>query len=283
MKLFYTSCVAHLADRLPIAKGAFSVRRFSDGELNIKIDEQVSYQPVLVLAATPSPAENSLELLLLLDALSHCNARIYLMLTYFGYARQDQPATGESHAAQLMAQLITRVTLEQAWIVHAHSDIIHQFMPFIDIIPYQFFNSMAQEADIVVAPDQGARAVVSAVAKRAGLPMIVIKKQRMAKEMVAIDDIEAEVEGKKILIIDDIIATGNTLIQAAQALKSKGAKQINAAVTHGIFSDSALALLQESPITTLYVTNSLAPTIVAHKIVYVDIINELESVIRNII
>ena len=282
MKLFYTSYSSYLANRISLAKGKITRKQFSDGEWYIRIDEDVADKPVFVVAATPAPGDTLIELLLLLDALSHEKARIHLFLTYFGYARQDHPNKGQAHAAQLIGGILERLALEKVWVVHAHSTRLHDFFKFDDYIPYDMFADLAQRSDVLVAPDAGALAVVMRIAAKVGLPVVTVQKQRLEQEEVKIIAINGQVRGKRVLIIDDMIATGSTIIKVAHLLHEQGAQEINVAATHGIFSNHAYENIEHSSIKALYVTNSLKPILVAQKIIYIDLLSDIEKIIKTI-
>ena len=236
----------------------------------------------MVLAATPAPADTIMELALLLDALHRAHARIHLILTYCGYARQDRASKSEALSIQVVASLIARIPLIKTWVVHAHSSSLHDYLSFLDVIPYSLFEAIATKVDVVAAPDEGAQHIASHIAARCAMPMVLIHKKRPQQEHVEIIRISGSVAGKRVLIIDDLIATGNTVTKVAQALNEQGAKEIVVAATHGLFSAEAITHINESPINCVYVSNSIRPHNASGKIAYVDLLPELERIVRTI-
>ena len=257
MKVFATRCCRHLLNNLGVEPGRVEIKNFSDGELYVRVEEPVKNRDVWVLAATPAPAENLLELYFLLDALQREGAFINLFLTYFGYARQDRAKQGEALSSEVVFRFLKTFPIQKTNIIHIHNPKLQQFFDFDDIILLDFFLPLAQDADCIVAPDQGAAQFAGEVARRAGKELVVMHKKRAGHEKIERTDLQGEVRGKKVLIVDDMIVTGNTMIYAAQALQEHGASEILAAATHGLFSGNAVASFAQSPIAKVYVTNTL--------------------------
>ncbi len=258
MILFSTKSSRHIAEKISAHHGACTVKYFSDGEMFVRIDQDVKSQRVWVLASTQAPAENLLELFLLLDALQHAGARISLFITYFAYARQVRAAPGEAHSAELISSFFKRFTFEKTYILHAHSRSLHNFLEYSDVKDISFFCDAAADYDALVAPDQGAYSLAAEIAKLCNKEIIVLTKTRPDHEQVKIVAVDGNVQGKRLLIIDDIISTGRTLVEAAHALKNMGAASIAAAATHGVFSPGAVDFLEKSILEKIIVTNSLA-------------------------
>ena len=166
MKLFYTKSAEHLAKKIKLKKGKYIISSFPDGELYVKINENVKNKRVLVLAATNPPAENLLELLFLLDALQGAGARIYLFFTYFGYARQDRAKAGEALASQRICSWLKGFKWQNIAVLHPHSERLKQFLKYKEILPYHFFTSVINREDVVVAPDKGASSLAKEISKR---------------------------------------------------------------------------------------------------------------------
>ena len=282
MILFNTSCVDQLASRLPFYKGKITRKYFSDGELYIKIEESVAGKKIVVLAATPAPADNILELALLLDALYRAKAHINLILTYGGYTRQQEAAQGEAHATSLISSLVTRISFEKAFIIHAHNARLQHYVSFTDVIPYSFFEPLVLQADAIVAPDKGAQQLAFLLAQKCKLPLILVEKKRPTHEKVEIIAIEGDVAEKRVLIVDDMITTGSTIAVVAHALHARNAKNIIAAATHGIFAGNALENIKDSPISHIYVTNSVNSLLQSEMITRIDLLPEIEQVIKSL-
>jgi len=279
MKLFYTKSAEHLAKKIKLKKGKYIISSFPDGELYVKINENVKNKRVLVLAATNPPAENLLELLFLLDALQGAGARIYLFFTYFGYARQDRAKAGEALASQRICSWLKGFKWQNIAVLHPHSERLKQFLKYKEILPYHFFTSVINREDVVVAPDKGASSLAKEISKRCRCARAEIEKVRL-KGKVKMLSFHGEVNGKRAVIVDDMISTGNTVIKAAELLKRKGAKEVVVAATHGIFADKALQKLEKSPITSIYVTNSLPQKTRSRKVEIMDLAPFLEKHIK---
>lgn len=260
MKLFSIPCMDYLARKLHFTPGACSFKAFSDGEWHVQIEEDVSAQSVWVLAATMSPADNLIQLLLLLDALTRAGARVSLVLTYFGYERQDRAAPGEALSAQVVANCFKQFTLQKILIVHHHSQALHNFIDFTGLVPVSLMASMAQSQhiDVIVAPDDGAHELAHQVAQRAGATAAYIIKKRSSQDDVRVVRIDGTVRDRRVLVVDDIISTGGTVMKAAVALREAGARSIAVMATHGLFSQSeADVIRQREGISNIAVLNTL--------------------------
>lgn len=280
MKLFFTSNCQHFVEYCdPALVGKKTVKKFSDGELYVKIDENVYNEPVWVIASTLPPAESIIELLFMLDALERCKAQINVLLVYCAYTRQDRAKPGEALSAQVFFNALKQVCINRCYIVHVHGQRIEQFYNFQNIIPDHFFYKAAQEADCIVAPDAGIQPLARAIADHLKKEIILVEKTRPEHEQVKLTSINGTASGKRVLIIDDIINTGNTLCNVATALEKQGATDIRAAVTHGIFAGNALTKIQQSPIRSCTVTNTIASGQPSSKISVINIWPELEKII----
>ena len=279
MKVFSTRSCEHLIDQMNVERGAATIKNFSDGELYIKIEEDVACQNVWVLASTQAPADNLLELYLMLDALQRMNARIYLLITYFAYARQDRAEPGEAFSSEVIFRFLQQFTIARTFIVHIHNPEVRMFFDFEDLILLDFFVPIIEQVDYLVAPDEGAANFTRALAQRTKKPVSVMKKVRSAHEQIKRIELDNGVADKNVLIVDDMIATGGTVCNAAKVLRDYGAKNIFVAATHGIFSGNAYEAIAQSQISKVYVTNSLAQKEGKPKIEVIDCSVMLEQVI----
>ncbi len=277
--IFFTTSAGHLAPQIHLAQGKLTVKQFSDGELYVRVEEDVKSKQVWVIASTPS-AESIIELLLILNALQRESAFISLIITYFGYSRQDRAVPGEALAASVISSLLLTANVQKIFIIHAHSARLKQFLNFENKIPLDLFCIPAQESNRIAAPDQGAYEFVAAIGEQCGREAVVVTKMRPEQEKVKIMGVTDAIEGKHILIVDDIISTGTTLISVAHALKERGASTVSAAATHGVFSDGAHTLLDESPlIERIYVTNTLVQDTTWDKITILNIAPFIQNII----
>lgn len=265
MKVFPTRSSQHLMPTLDVPQGKATIKNFTDGEIYVRIEEDLKDKPVWILTATPPPAENLLELYLLLDALQRAGAYVNLFFTYFGYARQDRAKPGESLSAEVLFSFLKTFRIEQTKIIHIHNAKVRRFYDFEDIILLDFFLPLAENVDCIVAPDHGAAYLAKEIAHRAKKEFMVMKKIRNNHEKIKDIILEDGLTNKKILLVDDMIATGGTIIKAAQEARDHGAQEIKVAATHGIFSGDAYEKIATSIIDQVFVTNSLEQSTEEHE------------------
>ncbi|MFO7676119.1 MAG: ribose-phosphate pyrophosphokinase [bacterium] len=254
--------------RLDIELGACTIRNFADGEIRVKINENVRAHDVFVIQSTPPPADNLLELLLMIDALKRSSAdRITAVIPYFGYARQDrkdEPRVPLS--AKLVANLIERAGANRILTMELHAEQIQGFFDvpvdhlystpvFVEHFPAEHNRNL-----VVVAPDTGRAHRARGFASRLGenIPIAIIDKRRPEPNRAVVANVVGEVRGLDALIYDDMIDTGGTLVGAAQALADIGAKSVRALATHGVFSGPACERLAGSVISEVIVTDTIA-------------------------
>ncbi|MBT5739638.1 ribose-phosphate pyrophosphokinase [Candidatus Woesearchaeota archaeon] len=269
MRLFYTNTSKHLAQRINIRQGKFTVKKFSDGEIYIKIKEQVKNKPVLVLASIVPSEESVLELLFLLDALKREKAKINLLIPYLGYSRQDRRMVGESLSSKVVCDLLKQV--KKINIIHVHSSKLKKFLSYNEIIPLKIYYPIIKKYDVIVAPDKGASNLVKKISQNIKIPFTSMEKVRVTPKKVKIIKVKGEVKNKKVLIIDDMISTAGTIIAASKTLQQAGAKEVSVLATHGIFSDKSIERIEKSQIKKVYVTNSLQQKHGCKKVKVIDI------------
>lgn len=270
IEIFSGSANPKLADEIcqEIGKklGGMMVSRFSEGEIRVKIDENVRGKDVFVVQPTcPPPNENLMELLIIIDALKRASAgRITAVLPYYGYARQDrkdQPRVPIS--AKLVANLLTVAGANRILTMDLHAG---QIQGFFDIpldhlyainVFVDYIQKLKMEDLVVVSPDVGGIKTARAYAKRLQAGLAIVDKRRISPEKAEAMNILGEVEGKNAILVDDLIATGGSLIEAANALKKVGVKKIYAAVVHGVLSGNAISNIENSVIEELIITNTI--------------------------
>jgi ribose-phosphate pyrophosphokinase len=255
--------------------GDADVLDFADGETWVQINENIRGHDVFVIQSTNSPARNIMEVLVMLDAIRRASPRrITALIPYFGYARQDrkdQPRVPIT--AKLMANLITTAGAERVLTMDLHSAQIQGFFDipfdhlfaspvFVEHVKTTFPNDV-----VVVAPDIGSVKMARAYATRLHAPLAVIDKRRTRRDEIDVMNVIGEVDGKNVVIFDDIISTGGTLVKAAAALKERGAKKIMACITHAVLADTVFDKLNSSEISALAVTNTVQhdPELIASK------------------
>ncbi|MBU4312344.1 MAG: ribose-phosphate pyrophosphokinase [Candidatus Omnitrophica bacterium] len=244
------------------------VTRFSEGEIRVRIDENVRGKDVFIVQSTcPPPNRNLMELLILIDALKRASARrITAVLPHFGYARQDrkdQPRVPIT--AKLVANLLTTAGADRILTIDLHAGQIQGFfdIPMDHLYAVKVFVDHIKQMKIknitVASPDVGGIKMARAYAKRLETPLAIVDKRRISEEDTEVMNIlgEEEIKGKNVLIIDDLVATAGSLVEAANALKKAGAKDVYAAITHPILSGPAIKRIEASPIKKLFVTNTI--------------------------
>src|SRR5712672_2987558 len=253
--------------RVPL--GWAHVGRFSDGEVNVELMENVRGRDVFIVQPTNPPAENLMELLMMTDALRRASAkRITAVVPYFGYARQDRRprATRVAIAAKLVANMIARAGVDRLLTVDLHAD---QIQGFFDIPVDNVYASPVLLGDawkqkekdekmIVVSPDVGGVVRARALAKRLDdAELAIIDKRRPRPNESKVMNIIGEVEGKSCMLVDDMVDTAGTLCQAAQALKDEGATRVVAYITHAVLSGAAIERISKSVLDELVVTDTI--------------------------
>jgi ribose-phosphate pyrophosphokinase len=254
--------------KLPFTKAA--VRRFADMEVFVEVQENIRGGDVFVIQSTSYPANDHLmELLIMIDALRRASARrITAVLPYFGYARQDRKVGSRTPiSAKLVANLITEAGANRVLTVDLHAG---QIQGFFDIPTDNLFAAPVIVKDIqdylggdnlmVVSPDVGGVVRARALAKRLGADLAIVDKRRERAGESEVMNIIGDVSGRSCILIDDIIDSGGTICNAAEALIEKGAKEVCAYATHGVLSGGAVARIQGSKLKSMVVTDSIAAT-----------------------
>lgn len=272
IKLFAGSASQKLSEdisekiKVPISKS--TVRKFADGELKIKIEENIRGRDVFIVQSTPSPAENILELLLFLDAAKRASAdRITAVIPYFGYARQDrkdEPRVPIS--SKLIANLLAVSGASRVLTMDLHAE---QIQGFFDIpvdhlyatpVFLDYYRHRNLDDYVVVSPDLGRANRVRGFARRLSkdLPVAIVEKRRTGPNQSLVLNVIGEVKGKTTLIYDDMLDTGGTMVEAAQAILEQGAKEVFACIVHPLLSRNASQRIVESCIKELVVTDTIA-------------------------
>jgi len=242
-----------------------TIRRFADGEIFVKIDENVRGRDVFIIQPTNPPAENVMELLLLMDAARRASAaRITAVIPYFGYARQDrkeQPRVAIS--AKLLANMVSVAGADRVLAMDFHQ---HQLQGFFDL-PVDhlyaapvFVNHYRQKSLrelVVVAPDVGSAKMARGFAKRLNASIAIIDKRRPSANIAEVVNVVGEVTGKDCLIPDDMIDTAGTMVEAVHALKRLGAEDIYCCASHALLSGPAVDRLSKAPIKEVTVTDTV--------------------------
>jgi ribose-phosphate pyrophosphokinase len=253
---------------IPLAR--CTVRRFADQEIFVEVMENVRGEDVFVIQSTSYPANDHLmELLIIIDALRRASARrITAVIPYFGYARQDRkPGPRTPISAKLVANLITRAGADRVLTLDLHAG---QIQGFFDIPTDNLFSVPVMTRDIkehhdlantvVVSPDVGGVVRARALAKRIDAKLAIVDKRRERPGEAEVMNIIGDVDGHRCILFDDIVDSGGTLCNAAEALLDKGAESVVAYITHGVLSGGAVARITASMLTELVITDSIEPT-----------------------
>ena len=258
---------ADVVRRLGMSLGSATVGRFSDGEVNVELLENVRGKDVFVLQPTCVPTnDNIMELLIMVDALKRASAgRITAAIPYFGYARQDRrPRSARVPiTAKVVANMLQAAGVQRVLTVDLHADQIQGFfdIPVDNIyaapVLLDHLEKQKYENLMVVSPDVGGVVRARAFAKRLECDLAIIDKRRPKANVSEVMNIIGEVEGRTCVIMDDIVDTAGTLCKAAQALKENGAKRVMAYCTHAVLSGPAISRVNESDLDELVVTDTI--------------------------
>lgn len=258
---------AGIAKQMKVELGDVEISHFSDGEIFVKLNENVRGVDVFIMQPTIPGEDHLMQLFMLLDAATRASAsRVTAVLPYFGYARQDrkdQPRV--SLAAKLVANLITTAGADRVLTMDLHASQIQGFfdIPVDHLYAMPVFMDYFEDLDLskftVVAPDLGSVKMARAYANRLGVPLAIVEKRRpLANQTEVLNVIgQEEVAGRNLLIIDDMIDTGRTLVRAAEKLKEVGARDIYSCASHPVFSGDALDRLERSPISRVVVMDTI--------------------------
>ncbi len=269
LKIFSGRANRPLAERISkeagVELGQLEIRNFSDGEIWVKYSDNIRGDDVFIVQPTPPPAETLLELLILIDAARRASAkRITAVIPYYGYGRQDrkdQPRV--SVTAKLVANLIVTAGADRVITMDLHAAQIQGFfdIPLDHLYASAVFSDYFRKKNIpnlaVVSPDVGGIKIARSYAKRLEADLILIDKRRPRANEVEVMNVIGNVEGKNVLIVDDLIDTAGTFVNAVAALKQHGAKDVYGACTHPILSGKAIERINASEVKSLVVTDSI--------------------------
>jgi len=276
IKIFAGNSNKELAEEISLKVGlplgASIVSRFSDGEIAISINEVVRGSDVFIVQSTCTPVnENLVELLILIDALKRASAgRITAVIPYFGYARQDRKAKARDPiSAKLVANLITTAGADRVLTMDLHAPQLQGFFDIpVDhllgtpILAQHFYKKFAGNTDdvVVVSPDIGSVGRSRRFAEKLDVPLAIIDKRRPKANVCEIMNIIGDVKGKRVILVDDLIDTAGTVVNAANALKDMGATEVYACCTHGVLSGPAIDRIRTSAIKELVTLNTIPLT-----------------------
>jgi len=258
-----------IANYIGVGLGKIELGRFADGEVNLRIGETVRGYDVFIVQSTSKPVdENLMELLIMIDAFKRASARsIAAVIPYYGYARQDRKAKGRDPiSAKLVANLLTTAGATRIITMDLHSEQIQGFfdIPVDNLQSFPaFIEKFKSSSDIdlnevvIVSPDVGGVKRARRLAEKLGVPLAIMDKRRPADNQAEILNIIGDVRDKIAILFDDIIDTANSLRKSSEKIKEMGAKKIIACATHAVLSENAINNIMESPISKVYVTDTI--------------------------
>lgn len=268
-KIFSGTATRYLAEKIAAhggeRLGEVTVNRFSDGEFQPSFEETVRGQLVFVVQSTFPPADNLMELLMLVDAAKRASAkRIVAVMPYFGFARQDRKDKPRvSIGAKLVANMLTAAGVDRVMTMDLHADQIQGFfeVPVDHLFASSIFIPHIQEMGLaelmMVAPDTGGTKRANAYAKHLGVDMAICYKQRKVANKIDNMTVIGDVEGKDVMLVDDMVDTAGTITTASDLMKKLGARSVRAIATHAVLSGEAIDRIERSALTELIVTDTI--------------------------
>jgi len=272
-----------IAKYLNISLVEADIKRFADNEIFVEIKENVRGQDVFIVQSTSFPAnDHIMELLIAIDALRRASAkRITAVIPYFGYARQDRKSLPRTPiSAKLIANLITSSGADRVLTLDLHASQIQGFfdIPVDNLFASPLFSDhikkeFSEDNLVIVSPDVGGLVRARDIAKRVGVDLAIVDKRRPRAGISEVMNIIGDINDKNCVIIDDIVDSGGTLCNAAEALIEKGARSVSAYITHGVLSGQACKKIANSKLKKLVITNSIKPSEEVLSIKNIKIIN----------
>ncbi len=297
-KIFSGTATRYLAEHIAVASGErlgeVSVSRFSDGEFQPSFEETVRGDLVFIVQSTFPPADNLLELLMMVDAAKRASAkRIVAVIPYFGFARQDRKDKPRvSIGAKLVANMLTAAGVDRVMTMDLHADQIQGFFEvpvdhlFASSIFLPHIKGLGLSDLVMAAPDTGGTKRANAYSKHLGCDMAICYKQRKVANQIERMTVIGDVKGKNVVLVDDMIDTAGTLTKAADMMTDLGARSVRAVCTHAVLSGEACQRIQASSLTELIVTDTIpiGPEKLAHtnKIKQISVAQLFADVIRRV-
>ena len=286
-----TEFAAEVCRTLDVPLSKASVKRFSDGEINVQISESVRGRDVFIIQSTGAPSnDNLMELLIMTDALRRSSASsITAVVPYFGYARQDRKAAPRVPiTAKLVADMFETAGIDRVVTIDLHAGQIQGFFDIpVDnlygaIIFEEYIRSKNLPNPIIASPDIGGVTRARYFAEKLGLEMVIVDKRREKANESEVMNIIGDVAGKDIIIIDDMVDTAGTMVKAAAALKARGATSVMACATHGVLSGKAYENLNSGELDELVISNTLVLSGQSDKIKVLSVAPLFAEVIRRV-
>ena len=280
-----------IADAFGQSLGKVMVSEFSDGEFQPSFEETVRGQDVFLIQSTMPPADNLLELLMMVDAAKRASARkIIAVIPYFGYARQDRKDKPRvSIGAKMVANLLTSAGVDRVMTMDLHADQIQGFFEvpvdhlFGSTVFINYMEALDRENLVIAAPDTGGTKRANAYAKHLNADLAICYKQRKKANVIESMTVIGDVNGKDVVIIDDMVDTAGTLTKSAEMFKEHGARTVRAVCTHGILSGPAIERIENSVLEELVITDTLPLKRPCDKIRVLTVADLFASVMKSVV
>ena len=254
-----------ICKELGVELGQMNITRFADGEFEVSFEESIRGCEVYLVQSTFPPTDNLMELLLMIDAAKRASAKtIIAVMPYFGWARQDRKDKPRvSIAAKLVADLLTAAGVDRVITMDLHADQIQGFFNvpvdhlYASSVFVPYIESLGLEDMVIATPDVGGAKRANSYAKYFNVPLVLCHKQRAKANVVATMTVIGDVEGKNVILVDDMVDTAGTITKAADLMLAHGARSVRALCSHAIMSDPASRLIDESGMAEMIFTNSI--------------------------
>jgi ribose-phosphate pyrophosphokinase len=284
------SLAEKICDSLDINLGLSSCPVFADGEYEPCFEETIRGAHVFILQSTMPPADNLLELLLMIDAAKRASAsQVIAVIPYFGYARQDRKDKPRvSIGAKLVANLLSAAGINRVITMDLHADQIQGFFDvpvdhlFASALFIPFISKMGLDNLIIASPDVGGTKRANNYARMLGTDMVICHKTRARANEVNSMTVIGDVQNRDVIIVDDMIDTAGTITKASDLIKKKGARSVRAFAAHGVLSGPAVERIENSALEEVYFTDSIMPKTASKKIKYLSVAEALGEVIRRV-
>ncbi|WP_044416038.1 ribose-phosphate pyrophosphokinase [Halarcobacter anaerophilus] len=276
---------------LNMSVGGASIQKFSDGEVSVQIHESVRGQDVFIVQPTCAPANDHLmELLIMIDALKRSSAKsISAVMPYFGYARQDRKAAPRVPiSAKLVADMLETAGVDRVITIDLHAAQIQGFFNipvdnlYGSVLFVDYLRAKNLPNPIIASPDIGGVARARSYANKLGYDLVIVDKRREKANVAEVMNIIGEVDGKDVILVDDMVDTAGTLVKAAEALKQRGATSVMACCTHGVLSGPAYERIQEGTLDELIITDTIPMKRPHEKITVLNATKIIAETIRRI-
>lgn len=279
-----------IADKYGVDLGKINTQHFSDGEFQVAYAETVRGSHVFIIQSTFQPTDNLFELLLLVDAAKRASAyKIVVVIPYFGFARQDRKAKPrESIGAKLVADMLEVAGVSRVMTMDLHADQIQGFFNipvdhlYASAIFIPYIESLNLDNLVIAAPDMGGSKRAHAYATHLHAPVVISHKSRSKANEIGAMTVIGDVDGKNVIIVDDMIDTAGTITKAAVIMMERGAKSVRVMATHGILSGPAFERIENSQITELIVTNTIPLKQKSDKITVLSVADIFASTIDSV-